>query len=181
MKGALVLLFPGVEEIEAVTPIDLLHRAGLPVQTVSTGEIRTVVGRSGITLTAENHLDEVYDLLFDLVVIPGGPGIADLREENKVRRLIAAHDEAGKWLAAICAAPLLLKDAGILRQRSYTAHFTTSEELPHSLKQPVVVSENLITSAGAGTALPFARTVVRQVSGTEVEAQVAKAIMADWE
>lgn len=176
MKSALVLLHPGVEEIEAVTPIDLLRRAGIQTTTASTVDSRQVTGKTRITLTADCHLDEVSGNLYDALVIPGGPGILDLRKDNRTRQVIAAHDEAGRLVAAICAAPLLLKDTGVLRDRPYTAHFSVHGELPAATNDPVVHAENLVTSQGAGTAVQFSLAIISRLLDVGNADEVAESI-----
>ncbi len=176
MKTALVLLHPGVEEAEAVTPVDLLRRAGVETTTASTADSRQVTGKTNITLTADCHLDEVSGKIFDALVIPGGPGILNLREDNRTREVIAAHDEADKIVAAICAAPLLLKDTGVLRDRPYTAHFSVHGELTAATADPVVQAENLITSQGAGTAVPFSLAIISRLLDDTAAQEVAESI-----
>jgi len=176
MTTALVLLHPGVEEIEAVTPIDLLRRSEVKTTTASVVDSRQVTGKTGITLTADCHLAEISDQMFDLLVLPGGPGIQQLRNHTATHSLIVNHDQAGRWIAAICAAPLLLKDSGVLRDRPYTAHPSTREELPGAGKDEVVFGGNLITSQGAGTATAFSMAVIGRLLDDNTAAKVAESI-----
>ena len=127
----LVLLAPGFEEIEAVTPIDLLRRADAQVIVASTESQLLVTGRSGISTQADLTLPEVIDQDFDLLVLPGGPAVFDLREKPRILDLIRRLHFANVPIGAICAAPFLLHDAGILKDADrYTAHGSTAEELP---------------------------------------------------
>ena len=117
-----------------------------------------VVGRSQIILQADCLLKEVIDQSFDLLVLPGGPAVFDLREKPRVLDLIRRLHFDGIPIGAICAAPLLLLDAGLLEQGvSYTAHGSTIEELPDLRKdKSTVTHHSIITSRGAGTAVGLA-------------------------
>ena len=176
-KRALCLLVDGFEEIEAVTPVDLLRRAGVEVVMASLGQ-GIVTGRCGIRLVADTLLDSVTPADFDLLLIPGGPGVAALRTDGRPAALAREFHEAGKTVAAICAAPLVLKDAGLLEGRNFTAHSAAHDELPGVSLERVVIDGNLITSRGAGTALDFGLALVRCLAGDAAADEVAKAIMA---
>ena len=177
-KRVLCLLFPGFEEIEAIVPIDLLRRAGVEVKVVSLTSDRVVTGRSNVTVQAEATLAEVAANDFDLLVLPGGPGVKKLRADGRPAQLARAYAQAGKPVAAICAAPLVLADAGLLAGRRFTAHLSAHGELPQALAGEKVVEDgNIITSRGAGTAMDFGLALVRRLCGEEVAQQVAKAIM----
>ena len=156
MATALVILAEGFEEIEAFTPVDLLRRAGVEVTVASLVENRHATGRSGITAHADCALSAVLEKTFDLLFLPGGPGVKNLRADPRVRELVLRHHVADCWLAAICAAPTALHDAGLLAGRRYTAHFSVADELPSILSEARVVTDGKITtSRGAGTAMEF--------------------------
>jgi 4-methyl-5(b-hydroxyethyl)-thiazole monophosphate biosynthesis len=179
MPKVLVILFDGVEEIEAVTPIDLLRRAGAEVTTASTGDGIHVTGRSGIVLHADAPLNSVGERTFDLLVLPGGPGVKALRADARVRDLVRAQDAAGRWIGAICAAPVVLADAGLLAGRRFTAHTSVAEELPGRLgDERTVVDGRLVTSRGAGTALDFGLVLVERLFSEEKAAEIARSITA---
>ena len=180
MATILTILPAGFEEIEAVTPIDLWRRAGFEVKTASLGSGLGVIGRSGITVMADVLLSEVApDETFDLLFLPGGPGVKLLRESPKVRELLKRHFSANRWIAAICAAPLVLKDAGLLAGRIYTAHPSTEAELPNAqTDRSYIVDGKIITSAGAGTALPFALGVIEQLTDEVQADKIALSICA---
>ncbi|HAV14412.1 MAG TPA: DJ-1 family protein [Opitutae bacterium] len=173
---ALIVLHPGFEEIEAITPIDLLTRAGIDVVQASTGEDLFVKGRSGISIQASTHLRSVVEAPFDAVIIPGGPGIAKLRKDPMLCDLLKKQLDQGKLTACICAAPLLLKDAHLLTGRKYTAHFSTLEELPDAGAAVVVQDGTLLTSQGAGTATEFSLSLVENLCGPAIAGQIAKSI-----
>jgi 4-methyl-5(b-hydroxyethyl)-thiazole monophosphate biosynthesis len=177
-KRVLCLLGHGFEEIEAVTPVDLLRRAGADVVVASvTGELE-VKGRTGLILRADVALTDVSSQPFDLLLIPGGPGVKALRDDGRAAGLARAFADAGKPVAAICAAPTILADAGLLAGKRYTCHFSVNEELAESLSGREVVEDgDLITSRGAGTALVFGLTLVRRLFGEAKAQEVARAIM----
>lgn len=176
-RTALVILFTGVEEVEAVTPIDLLRRAGVEVTVASLGPERRITGRCNITLEAETDLTGALESSFDALVLPGGPGVKHLRATPSVIELVERQAASGRLVAAICAAPTVLKDAGVLLGRKHTAHFGVATELPEMLKSKAVVTDgNVITSRGAGTAIPFALEIIRALQSPEAADEVAAAI-----
>jgi protein deglycase len=178
-KRALCLLAAGFEEIETVAPVDLLRRAGAEVVLASLTSEIGVKGRCGVTLQADAALSEVEGQDFDLLLIPGGPGVSALRADGRPARLAQAFAAKGKPVAAICAAPMVLKDAGLLLGRRFTAHFSVRDELPELLASERVVEDGLlITSRGAGTAIDFGLALVRRLFGEQKAEAVAQAIMA---
>ncbi len=177
-KIVLCLLPQGFEEIETLAPVDILRRAGVAVTMASLTPAPLVTGRCGITVQADCTLEAVDPAGYDLLLIPGGPGVKLLREDGRAAKLAREFAAAGKGVGAICAAPLVLKDAGLLTGKRYTAHFTTAAELPQALgEERVVIDHNLVTSRGAGTALQFGLALVEQLVGETAAADVAKAIM----
>ena len=179
MPTVLTLLADGFEEIEAFTPVDLLRRAGVEVTIASLPPQGHVTGRSGITIHADAALSEIGGRLFDLLLLPGGPGVKNLRADPRVDAAVRTHAAAGKWLAAICAAPTVLNAAGLLDGRRYTAHHSVAGELPDILAdQRVVVDGNIITSRGAGTALDFGLQLVEKLVSAEKARDIARSICA---
>ena len=177
-KRVLCLLAPGFEEIETVAPVDLLRRAGAEVILASVTEEIHVTGRAGVTMHADARLADVAEQEFDLLLIPGGPGVKALRADGRPAKLAIAFAGAGKPVAAICAGPTVLKDAGLLRGHRFTAHASVHEELPQALgDQRVVEDREIVTSRGAGTAIEFGLTLIRRLFGKSAEEEVAKAIM----
>lgn len=175
----LVILAEGFEEIEALTPIDVLRRAGAVVTVAALGDGVHVTGRSGVTLHADTTLSAVAGVLFDCVVLPGGPGVAQLRKDARVLDLARVQFGRGGWIAAICAAPVVLKSAGILDGRRYTAHFSVSAELPDALlNERVVLDGRLITSRGAGTSLDFSLSLAEQLFSVGKASEIARSISA---
>jgi len=191
MTTALVPLADGCEEIEAVTIIDLLRRAGVDVTTAGLTP-GIVTASRGVKLEPDTVLDAVMDHDFDLIVLPGGGGGADrLRADARILDMLKRQARAGRWLAAICAAPKVLAAAGLLDGRqatSFPGHLEGLEipDLGYS-EQPVVRDGNLLTSRGPGTAMDFALALIEVLEGAgkrdEVEAALqrpAQATSSDW-
>lgn len=179
MSTVLAILPEGFEEIEAITPIDLLRRAGAKVTIAALGNSPHVTGRCNITMHADTTLVEAAQTTYDLIFLPGGPGVLNLRGDMRVRELVQQQAAAGRWLAAICAAPTVLNDAGLLEDRRYTAHFSVAKELPHILKdERVVVDGKIITSRGAGTSLDLGLVLIEQLFSAEKAREIATAICA---
>ncbi len=177
--NVLCVLAAGFEEIETVVPVDLLRRAGAKVLMATIGEGPAVQGRSGITLMADAPLEVLEAAHFDLLLLPGGPGVKALRADGRAAVLAVDFVSSGRAVAAICAGPLLLSDAGLLQGRRYTAHFSTVEELPEALAGERVVEDGpLITARGAGTALDFGLALVHRLYGEAKAEEIARAIMA---
>jgi 4-methyl-5(b-hydroxyethyl)-thiazole monophosphate biosynthesis len=183
MPTVLAILAEGFEEIEAITPIDLLRRAGAEVVSAALGDGMHVTGRSGITLHADTTLAALEATTplrdFDCLFLPGGPGVKHLRADARVRSLVLRQHAAKRWLAAICAAPTVLHDAGLLEGRRYTAHFSVANELKAiRAEDRVVVDGQLLTSRGAGTALDFGLLLVEKLFSVAKAREVAQAIAA---
>lgn len=176
MKRVLCLLEEGFEEIEAIAPVDLLRRAGVEVVLAGVSGME-VVGKCGVRVVADVLLSEVVREEFDALFLAGGAAVTTLRKNEGVIGLIGDFHKRGRLIAAICAAPLLLKDAGILEGKRFTAHFSTNEELPENSGERVICDGELLTSRGAGTAIEFGLAFVEVLSGQAVRNQVAGAVM----
>ncbi|MGB0290442.1 MAG: DJ-1 family glyoxalase III [Opitutales bacterium] len=176
---ALVLLFDGFEEIEALTPVDLLTRAGVAVTLAGVDSPQAVTGRSGITVQLEYELRDLTAPEFDCLILPGGPGIARLRRHPLICQALAAHFQSGRTLGCICAAPLLLRDAGLLPDLKFTCHPSAEKELPNAQNKAVVLDQNCITARGAGNALAFSLALVRQLTNNETAQSIAQAICSE--
>ena len=178
----LTLLADGFEEIEATAPIDLLRRADAEVTVASCSDSLDLTGRSNITLRADTLLSKISDpLAFDLLVLPGGPAVFDLRKRTEIIELIRTFADSGKPIGAICAAPLLLLDAGVISSDSTcTAHGSTSNELANlKPNQAVIQNGKIITSRGAGTAVEFGLALIKELFGTDKESEIRSSIHAD--
>ena len=169
-KSVLVILADGFEEIEAITPIDVLRRAGLQV-TVAGLTGRSATGAHGVTFQTDVALDE-YQGLPDAVVLPGGmPGAQNLGSSKKVSEFIKKMNSQKKVIGAICAAPALaLAPAGILNGKRATCYPGFEKNFPPSVSfsnERVVVDDNVITSCGPGSALEYSLGLVERLVGKE--------------
>jgi 4-methyl-5(b-hydroxyethyl)-thiazole monophosphate biosynthesis len=179
MPTVLVPLAEGFEEIEAVAPVDFLRRAGADVTLAALGEGIHVSGRNGLILHADITLEALEGNSFDCVFLPGGPGVKQLRSDPRIRALVLRQHAAGRWLAAICAAPAVLFDAGLLAGRRYTAHASVADELPDILAgERTVADGHLLTSRGAGTAIDFGLLLVEKLFSPEKARGVAVSVHA---
>ncbi len=180
MTSALVPLAPDFEELEAVTIVDLLRRAGIEVVTASLGE-RTVRASRGTVLVADATLDDVRDRLFDVVVLPGGlPGADRLRDDPRVIDILHRHADADRYTAAICAAPKVLAEAGLLDGRSATSYPGVLEalDLPETRLTASAVERDgkVVTSRGPGTAMDFALALIEALLGARKRKEVESAL-----
>jgi 4-methyl-5(b-hydroxyethyl)-thiazole monophosphate biosynthesis len=175
-KRVLVPVANGIEEMETVTTVDVLRRAGARVTVASVGDLQIRASR-GIVLVADQSVDELMDTDFDLIVLPGGmPGAENLRDSEPLKRLLLRQAEEKKLYAAICASPaVVLAHHGLLKSRFSTCHpgFTDRMEPDRFRESEVVVDENCITSRGPGTALAFALKLVELLYSREKAEQVA--------
>ena len=179
MLRVLTILAEGFEEIEAVTPIDLLRRAGVEVITAALGEGIHVTGRNGLTLHADTTLATIREPDFDAILLPGGPGVKQLQADERLRKLLRQHHADGRWLAAICAAPVVLQEAGILAGHRHTAHHSVASQLPEMLPgERCVVDGRILTSRGAGTALEFGLLLIELLVSREQADEVKNSICA---
>ncbi len=177
-KCCLVLIPPGFEEIEVVTPVDVLRRGKIKV-VLAAVEAQSLLlkGKHQLELKVDCFLEEVMEQSFAGLVLPGGPGMQMLLESQAVLSLVKAFNAQKKTLGAICAAPLVLYRAGILEGRKYTAHFSVAHTLTHiHLGSPVIVDNNLITANGPGAALPFGLELLKALSSEETAQEVAKSM-----
>lgn len=179
MPSVLIPLPEGFEELEAVAPIDLLRRAGAEVVIASLSERLTVTGRNGIRVVADTTLSAVLERNFDCLVLPGGPGVKHLRTDSRVVERVQRQFRDDQWIAAICAAPTVLKDAGLISGIRFTAHPSVAAELPWLISDHRVLRDGrIITSRGAGTAIDFGLEVVSALYGETVAQSVSTSICA---
>jgi 4-methyl-5(b-hydroxyethyl)-thiazole monophosphate biosynthesis len=182
MKKVLVPLAPGFEEIEAITVIDILRRAGLAV-TVAGIVAGPIIASRQTKHLPDCLLEDVRAEEFDLIVLPGGqPGTQHLREDARLQAMIAAHHARRRPIAAICAAPTILAAAGLLRQRRATSHPGVRAEVAAAAgeytEERVVADGEIITSRAAGTAMEFAFALVELLCGPGKAAEVNASVLA---
>jgi 4-methyl-5(b-hydroxyethyl)-thiazole monophosphate biosynthesis len=173
---ALVPLAEGFEELEAVTIIDVLRRAGVEV-TVAALAASPVTGSHAIRVEADATLAAVADGDFDAVVLAGGPGAKRLREDERVKEVVRRAARAGRLVAAVCAAPTVLEAAGVLQGKRATVYPGNLLPSAFEVAERVVVDGKIVTSRGPGTALEFALTVVRELVGAAKAEELARAML----
>ena len=180
-----VFLAEGFEETEAIFPADIMRRAGLEVLLVACGGKLAVKGAHGIVVTCDALLDEVLSApLPDAVVLPGGmPGAVNLAENDAVRSLVLAMNDAGRVIAAICASPAVAFGSfGVLKDRNWTCYPGMEKEVSPQFasgwkEERVVVDGNLVTSRGPGTAGEFGFALVDKLLGSGASAQLKKGML----
>lgn len=177
-KKVIVLLADGFEEIEAITAIDILRRAGADVTLAGVSGLK-IIGSHGITVMADKKIERA-GVDFDACVLPGGmPGATHLAASQEVKILIKTLHSQGKIIAAICAAPsIVLAPLGILKGRSVTGFPGMEKNFGGDTtvkKDAVVIDANIITSRGPATALLFALAIAEKLVGTTTAAQLKKA------
>ncbi len=176
MKSVLIPLAPGFEDLEAVTLSDLLRRAGIEV-VIAGLHVGLIEGSRGVRIQPDATLDEVMTRDFDMIALPGGmPGAEHLKNDARVQALLRRLGGAGKYTAAICAAPIALAQAGLLEGKRATSYpgFVEKLDLPNTtcLNDPVVVDGKVATSRGPGTAMDFALTLIELLVGRPTRDQV---------
>lgn len=180
MKKAAVLLADGFEEIEALTAVDLLRRARIYVDTISISDDYMVNGSHGINVQTEDLFGEVDFGEFDMLVLPGGmPGTANLDAHDGVRRVVREFCEKGKYVGAICAAPSILGNMGLLKGKRGTCFPPFEDRLSGAVlvKAPVVQDGNIITSRGMGTAIEFGLKLVEVLTDKAKADEIAQSII----
>ena len=180
MKKVAVLLADGFEEIEALTVVDILRRASVYVDTVSITDEYKVRGSHGINVQTEDLFDEVNFVEFDMIVLPGGmPGTINLGKSETVTKAAVYCAENGKITAAICAAPSVLGNLGILKGKKATCFPGFEKELEGATytAAPVEIDGNVITGKGAGCAILFGKAIVEKA----VSAEAANKVCGDMQ
>ncbi|MBK9161981.1 MAG: DJ-1/PfpI family protein [Nitrosomonadales bacterium] len=167
MSRVLVPLAQGCEEIEAVTVIDILRRAGIEVVSAGLDE-QPVRASRGVMLLPDTTLDLALQHSFDMIVLPGGqPGTNNLKADPRIIGLLQQMAQQGKYVAAICAAPSVLATAGLLDGKQATSFPTCLDGFPKVDVQAAAIVEDgkLVTSRGPGTAMDFALILVERLAG----------------
>ena len=175
-----VHLAEGFEEIEALTVVDLLRRAGIEVETVSVTGHLAVFGAHGIEVVADILFEDAVYSTCDMIVLPGGmPGATNLDAHEGLREKIYSFHNQGKKLAAICAAPLVLGHAGVLKGKKATCYPSFEKELEGAevLEDRVVSDQGVITSRGPATAMAFALALVEDLKNKEAADEIASGLL----
>lgn len=181
MASVLIPIADGSEELEAVTLIDLLRRAGVEVVVagLKDGSVRC---SRGTVLLPDASLSDVLDRDFDMIVLPGGqPGADNLDADPRIHTLLKRMADAGRFTAAICAAPKVLANAGLLDGKHATSYPGVIDAMglaaTQVLAQPVVSDGQVITSRGPGTAMDFALVLIEKLVGAEQRKAVEGSLM----
>jgi len=178
MKRIAVLFATGFEEIEAITVVDVLRRAGFTCDMVSVMDAQEVRGTHDVLVRTDKMFDETL-IDYDMLVLPGGmPGAEILRDDARVIALVQRFaQESSKYLAAICAAPMVLATAGVIKNKRLTSYpdteFQRQFAAANYLDELVVVDDNMITSRGPATTLLFAYTLVEVLQGDSAALRAA--------
>ena len=175
-------LAEGFEEVEALTTVDVLRRAGIDAKTVSVTGSRTVNGTHGISVGADLLFEEADYGACEMIVLPGGlPGATNLGEHQGLTDQIKAFAASGKKVAAICAAPMVLAQCGILDGREATIYPGMEEHLAGAVPTGanVTVCGDIITGRGPALAMEFALALTEELAGAEVRKQVAEGLLFD--
>lgn len=180
MKHVCVFLADGFEEIEALTVVDVLRRAGVRVETVSVNGNEMVQGSHWISVRADVVFEETGFDRVDMLVLPGGmPGTKNLQKHQGLNKLLRTYDKEEKWIAAICAAPSILGNMGMLNGRKACCYPSFEEKLAGAqvVEEPAVADGHIITGRGMGTAIPFALKLAEVLMGAEKAEQVRESIL----
>ena len=176
-----LFLAQGFDEIEAVTVIDIVRRhSKLRIMTVGVGG-KVITGAHGMKITADIEENEVDVSKMEMIVLPGGiPGAENLEKSSYVRDYIGYCNVTGKYIAAICAAPMVLGHLKLLEDRTATCYPGFEQELGENViytGNPVEVAGNIITSRGPGTAMEFALTIVEVLTDSESSKKIRNGLM----
>ena len=180
MKKTVMLFAEGFEEVEALTVVDLLRRAGIGCDMIALDDTETVTGSHGISVRVLGALRSVNLDGYDALLLPGGqPGTNNLAADERVLDALRRFRAAGKLTAAICAAPTVLAKAGVLNGCRAVCYPGLEPQLTGSAggDGPVEVDGTVITSRGVGTAIPFALAIVEYYLGGEKARELAHAIV----
>ena len=180
MKNIFVFLAEGFEEIEALTPVDVLRRAGLSVQTVSVMDEQIVAGAHGVPVLADKMFAEINPEDAEMILLPGGlPGATNLDAHEGLGQMIQDFAKEDKPLAAICAAPLVFGNRGLLQGKKATCYpgFETYLQGAEYTAALVEKDGNFITGKGPGAAMEFAFAIVEKYCGIDKVNELKQGMM----
>ena len=180
MKKVVVFLADGFEEVEGLTVVDLLRRAGAVVETVSIMGRMQINGAHGIQVEADELFEKAFYNDAELLVLPGGmPGTLHLKEHKGLADLLCEFNKNGKKIAAICAAPTVFGAMGLLKEKAACCYPGMEDQLEcrETRYCSFVTDGNVTTSRGVGTAIPFALELIRQLFGNEKAFEIAESIV----
>lgn len=183
MAKVLVPLAKGFEDIEAVAIIDVLRRGGVEVVTASMSAAREVESSHGIVMSAEALFSEVGDDDYDAIVLPGGgEGTDNLKNSDALIRRLVRQREEGQLLAAICAAPTVFQEAGLLDPSQFVTCYPTCQMQVDCnwVNEPVVEHDGIITGQAPGSAIIFALVVLKTLTDEVIAKKVARGMVFDF-
>ncbi len=184
MPKVLVPIAKGFEEIEAISLIDVMRRAGIEVLMASLNEKVDVEGANGITIQTDLHIKSINSDTFDMIVLPGGwDGTYALAADENVQNLLKEMDAKGKNIGAICAAPFALNKAGVLKP-NFTCYPSAEEQIDldgyQADKAQVIHEGNIMTSRGPATAICFGLQIVKKLVGEEAYLSLKEGLLATY-
>ena len=180
MSKTAIFFATGYEEIEALTVVDILRRAGEEIVMVSVTDERRVTGSHGIEVTMDQTLSEVSFDETDVIVLPGGmPGTKNLEACEALMEQVDAFVKAGRTVAAICAAPSILGHRGHLKGKKACSFPDMESHLEGAdvSREPAVIDGNIVTGRGMGVAIPFGLAVLEKLQGKEAAEEMAAQIL----
>jgi 4-methyl-5(b-hydroxyethyl)-thiazole monophosphate biosynthesis len=177
-----LFLAEGFETIEALTVVDMLRRAKIDITTVSITDSLDVKSSQGVPVKADEILSNVKDKEAEFLVLPGGmPGTTNLRANATLMDMVTKQNDAGKYVAAICAAPaVIFCELGITKGMNSTCYPSYNDKLEEEgvnlIKLPAVVDSNVITGMGMGTAIEFSYEIIKELRNKELADQILDSI-----
>lgn len=180
MKKAYLFFATGFEEVEALTVVDLLRRASVECKTVSVTGSYEVTSSHNVTVRADLLFEEANLSDGDMIILPGGiPGTPNLKAHKGLADLILEYHKDGKYLAAVCAAPTIYGEMGLLEGKKATCFPTLEDGLVGAtwLEQPVVCDGQFITSRGMGTSIDFGLSILSKLADEETAKTIGKKIV----
>ena len=173
MSKVAVFVADGTEEVEAITPVDILRRAQIDCDVISVKSEKTITASRGVIITADRQIDEIDFEDYDMLVLPGGiKGTENLRNTKKLTDAVVKFNNEGKGIAAICAAPSIFAGLGLLKGKHATSNpgvwdIMTEQGADLDKETKVVTCGNIITSQAMGTSVPFGLAIVEYFQGKE--------------
>jgi 4-methyl-5(b-hydroxyethyl)-thiazole monophosphate biosynthesis len=183
MPSVAVILADGFEEVEAIAIIDVLRRAGIDTVVAGLHDGHITSARK-VKIIPDTTIDAVMVDDFDMIVLPGGqPGTDNLNADTRVKDLVTNFSQKGKLTGAICAAPMVLANAGVLKGRNATSYPSYKDSLVGAVyeEKSVVIDGNVLTSRGAGTALAFGLAIVERLVSKEKALKIKEAMLIHCE
>ena len=184
MKRACIFFADGTEECEALLTVDILRRAHVEVVTASVNGTCSICSSHDVRIDTDTVAEQINTDLFDLIVLPGGmPGTINLMQNKTVAAVCKTAANAGKLVAAICAAPSALASFGLLEGKHATAYPSFTDKLcgAEVVNEPVVEDGNIITGWGLGASIPFSLRLVQHLCGQEIAEKVRTSIGYPYE